>query len=125
MKYLGSYLYYLIHIIYKIMDRKEEINKKIDILEKRIISLKNERYDIIKKENPIYVGDCFVKLRMIGNVYYKIIKITDKGYIYCITVDHESISKDIFVHDSFMEECTPEKFEYEYNRTLNYITKDE
>lgn len=125
MKYLGSYLYYLIHIIYKIMDRKEEINKEIDILEKRIISLKNERYDIIKKENPIYVGDCFVKLRIIGNVYYKIIKITDKGYIYCITVDHKSISKDIFVHDSFMEECTPEKFEYEYNRTLNYITKDE
>lgn len=125
MKYLGSYLYYLIHIIYKIMDRKEEINKEIDILEKRIISLKNERYDIIKKENPLYVGDCFKVLRMIGNVYYKIVKITDKGYIYCITVDHKSISKEYFVHDSFMEKCSLEKFENEYNRTLNYITKDE
>lgn len=107
------------------MDRKEEINKEIDSLETRIGALIKEREDIIKKENPVYVGDCFVKLRMIGNVYYKIIKITEKGYIYCITVDHESISKDIFVHDSFMEKCTLEKFEYEYNRTLNYITKDE
>lgn len=125
MKYLGSYLYYLIHIIYKIMDRKEEINKEIDSLEKRISILIQEREDIIKKENLVYVGDCFVKIRMIGNVYYKIIKITEKGSIICITVDPNSISKDFFVHDSFMEECTPEKFEYEYNRTLNYITKDE
>lgn len=107
------------------MDRKEEINKEIEELKIRIAVLKQEHEDIIKKENPFYIGDCFVKLRMIGNVYYKIIKITEKGYIYCITVDHESISKDIFVHDSFMEKCTPEKFEYEYNRTLNYITKDE
>lgn len=93
MKYLGSYLYYLIHIIYKIMDRKEEINKEIDILEKRIISLKNERYDIIKKENPLYVGDCFKVLRMIGNVYYKIVKITDTDNIICIQVNHNSIQK--------------------------------
>lgn len=107
------------------MDRKEEINKEIDSLETRIGALIKEREDIIKKENPVYVGDCFVKLRMIGNVYYKIIKITEKGYIYCIIVDHESISKDIFVHDSFMEKCSLEKFENEYNRTLNYITKDE
>lgn len=107
------------------MDRKEEINKEIDSLETRIGALIKEREDIIKKENPVYVGDCFIKLRRIGNVYYKVVKITDKGYIYCITVDHKSISKDYFVHDSFMEKCSPEKFEYEYNRTLNYITKDE
>lgn len=107
------------------MDRKEEINKEIEELKIRIAVLEQEHEDIIKKENPFYIGDCFVKRRMIGNVYYKIIKITEKGYIYCITVDHESISKDIFVHDSFMEKCTTEKFEYEYNRTLNYITKDE
>lgn len=125
MKYLGSYLYYLIHIIYKIMDRKEEINKEIDILEKRIISLKNERYDIIKKENPIYVGNCFKVLRMIGNVYYKIIKITDTDNIICIQVNHNSIQKNFFVRDSFMEKCSLQEFEEEYNRTLNYITKDE
>lgn len=107
------------------MDRKEEINKEIDSLETRIRALMQERENIIKKENPVYVGDCFIKLRRIGNVYYKIVKITEKGYIYCITVDHKSISKDFFVHDSFMEKCTLEKFEYEYNRTLNYITKDE
>lgn len=125
MKYLGSYLYYLIHIIYKIMDRKEEINKEIDILEKRIISLKNERYDIIKKENPLYVGDCFKVLRMIGNVYYKIVKITDTDNIICIQVNHNSIQKNFFVRDSFMEKCSLQEFEEEYNRTLNYITKDE
>lgn len=82
MKYLGSYLYYLINNIYKIMDRKEEINKEIDLLEKRIISLKNERYDIIKKENPIYVGDCFVQFRRIGNAYYKIVKNRYRSYLY-------------------------------------------
>lgn len=125
MKYLGSYLYYLIHIIYKIMDRKEEINKEIDLLEKRIISLKNERYAIIKKENPVYVGDCFKVLRMIGNVYYKIVKITDNDNIICIQVNHNSIQKNFFVRDSFMEKCSLQEFEKEYNRTLNYITKDE
>lgn len=107
------------------MDRKEEINKEIDSLETRIIVLRREYDDILKKENPVYVGDCFIKLRRIGNVYYKIVKITDKGYIYCITVDHKSISKEYFVHDSFMEKCSLEKFENEYNKTLNYITKDE
>lgn len=125
MKYLGSYLYYLIHIIYKIMDRKEEINKEIDLLEKRIISLKNERYAIIKKENPVYVGDCFKVLRMIGNVYYKIVKITDNDNIICIQVNHNSIQKNFFVRGSFMEKCSLQEFEEEYNRTLNYITKDE
>ena len=89
------------------MDRKEEINKEIDSLETRIITLRREYND------------------RIGNVYYKIVKITDKGSIICITVDHKSISKEFFVHDSFMEKCTLEKFEYEYNRILNYITKDE
>lgn len=125
MKYLGSYLYYLIHIIYKIMDRKEEINKEIDSLETRIRVLRREYNDILKKENPVYVGDCFVKPIRLGNIYYKIVKITEKGYIYCIIVNHNSISKDFFVHDSFMEKCSLEKFENEYNRTLNYITKDE
>lgn len=38
------------------MDRKEEINKEIDSLETRIIVLRREREDIIKKENPVYVG---------------------------------------------------------------------
>ena len=125
MKYLGNYLYYLIHIIYKIMDRKEEINKEIDLLEKRIISLKNERYAIIKKENPVYVGDCFKVLRMIGNVYYKIVKITDNDNIICIQVNHNSIQKNFFVRDNYMEKCSLQEFEKEYNRTLNYITKDE
>ena len=40
------------------MDRKEEINKEIDSLETRIIVLKREYDDILKKENPVYVGDC-------------------------------------------------------------------
>ena len=44
------------------MDRKEEINKEIDSLETRIWALIKEREDIIKKENPVYVGDCFIKL---------------------------------------------------------------
>lgn len=107
------------------MDRKEEINKEIDLLEKRIISLKNERYAIIKKENPAYVGDCFKVLRMIGNIYYKIVKITDNDNIICIQVNHNSIQKNFFVRDSFMEKCSLQEFEEEYNRTLNYITKDE
>lgn len=125
MKYLGSYLYYLIHIIYKIMDRKEEINKEINLLEKRIISLKNERYDIIKKENPIYVGDCFVQFRRIGNAYYKIIKVTDRDLI-CIMVSHNTIEKGYFIRDNYhTEKCSLEEFEKAYNRTLNYITKDE
>ncbi|MBF1219464.1 MAG: hypothetical protein HXM16_05405 [Fusobacterium periodonticum] len=76
------------------MDRKEEINKEIDLLEKRIISLKNERYDIIKKENPIYVDDCFAQFRRIGNAYYKIVKVTDRDII-CIMVSHNTIEKDI------------------------------
>ena len=65
------------------MDRKEEINKEIDSLETRIIVLRREYDDILKKENPVYVGDCFIKLRRIGNVYYKIVKITNKGNCCC------------------------------------------
>nr|DAR76315.1 MAG TPA: hypothetical protein [Caudoviricetes sp.] len=106
------------------MDRKEEINKEIDLLEKRIISLKNERYDIIKK-NPIYVGDCFVQFRRIDNAYYKIVKVTDRDII-CIMVNHNTIEKGYFICDNYhTEKCSLEEFEEEYNRTLNYITKNE
>ena len=107
------------------MDRKEEINKEIDLLEKRIISLKNERYDIIKKENPIYVGDCFRQFRRIGTIYYKIVRTTDHDFATCIIVNYNSIEKRLFVRESSMEKCSIEEFEEEYNRTLNYIIKDE
>ena len=59
------------------------------------------------------------------NVYYKIVKITDTDSIICIQVNHNSIQKNFFVHDNFMEKCSLQEFEEEYNRTLNYITKDE
>lgn len=107
------------------MNRKEEINNEIKELETRIAVLKQEHEDIIKNENPVYVGDCFKMLRMIGNVYYKIVKITDKGYIICIQVDYNSIKKSYFVRNNYVEKCSIEEFEKEYNNTLNYITRNE
>ena len=46
------------------MDRKEEINKEIDSLETRIIVLRREYDDILKKENlklSIYLKNIIIK----------------------------------------------------------------
>lgn len=104
------------------MDRKEEINKEIDLLEKRIISLKNERYDIIKKENPIYVGDCFVQFRRVDNVYYKIVQVSPEYSRYkVLVVSDNEISTRYWsiLENSEADFCSSEEFDTIYNKVIS------
>lgn len=107
------------------MDRREEITKEIEDLEKKIRDLNNEYNNIRKSENPVNVGDVFRELRRISPIYSKIIKFLDNGRIVIIQVTNTSIARVVTTYEDIMcgivDKSTLEEFNKQYNDTLKFI----